>query len=272
MTPDTAFVPLVIGATGKTGRRVAAALRAAGHPVRAVSRPVFDWTDRSTWRTALEGTTAAYVAYAPDLAFPGAPETVAELVDTAGGLGLSRVVLLSGRNEPEAQRAEGLLQAAAARHGMDWAVVRSAFFWQNFTEDLFAPAIAAGHLRFVASDVREPFVDADDLAAVACAVLTGDAPAGRVHEVTGPRLLTFAEAAQEVADDAGIPFRYERVDAATMVADLQAAGLDPDSAEGITALFTEVLDGRNASRTDGVEAALGRAPSAFPARTPKPVA
>jgi uncharacterized protein YbjT (DUF2867 family) len=272
MTTDTAFVPAVIGATGKTGRRVTAALRAAGHPVRALSRPVFDWTDPSTWRPALAGATAAYVTYAPDLAFPGGPEAVADLADLAGRLGLARIVLLSGRNEPEAQRAEGLLRAAAARHRMAWAVVRSAFFWQNFTEDLFAPAIAAGHLRFVAGDVREPFLDADDLAAVACAVLTGDAPAGRVYELTGPRLLTFAAAAQEVADDAGIPFRYERVDAPAMVADLEGAGLDPESAEGITALFTEVLDGRNASLTDDVAAALGRAPRPFPARTARPVA
>ena len=53
---------LVLGGTGKTGRRVAQRLEARGVPVRIGSRsaePPFDWEDRSTWAPALEGMSAA---------------------------------------------------------------------------------------------------------------------------------------------------------------------------------------------------------------------
>lgn len=264
-TPPTA---LVIGATGKTGRRVARLLVAAGMPVRPASRPQFEWTDRTTWQPTLTGATSAYIAYSPDLAFPGAPETVAELVALAGRTGVSRVVLLSGRNEAEAQRAEVLLQLTADAHDIQWAVVRSAFFWQNFTEDLFAGPIAEGRLRFLAGDVREPFVDAGDVAEVAAAVLLGHAPTGRVYEVTGPRLLTFAEAVREVGDAAGIEVEYEQITAPELVDDLATAGLDRADAEAIVGLFAEVLDGRNASLAGGIRDALARAPREFPEREP----
>lgn len=250
---------LVIGGTGKTGSRVLSRLQARGETVRSASRPGFDWGDRSTWAATLHGATTAYLAYAPDLAFPGAPDTVADLVRLAAGSGVRRVVLLSGRGEPEAQRAERLLAEVATSAGVEWAVVRAAFFAQNFSEDFFAGPVAEGRVRFVAGDVGEPFVDADDIADVATALLLGDAPLGRVHEVTGPRLLTFAEAMAELG------VSYEQVTAAEMLRDLTAGGLDDDDAHGLVDLFTTVLDGRNASTTDGVSRALGRPPRDFTA-------
>jgi uncharacterized protein YbjT (DUF2867 family) len=150
--------------------------------------------------------------------------------------------------------------------------VRSAFFWQNFTEDFFAAPIAEGRLRFLAGDVREPFIDAADVAAVAHAVLTGRAASGRVYEVTGPRLLTFAEAVAEVGADAGVDVEYEQIDAEAFLYDLQYIGLDSDSAGAIVGLFSEVLDGRNESLADGVWAALRRAPGRFPAASSSSVA
>src|SRR5690349_8857848 len=97
---------LVLGGTGKTGRRVAERLKARGLPVRVGSRsgsPPFDWTDPGTWAPALDGAAAAYLSYQPDLAVPGAVDAIRGLTETALAGGTRRLVLLSGRGEEEAQ-------------------------------------------------------------------------------------------------------------------------------------------------------------------------
>ena len=255
--------PTLIGGTGKTGRRVVARLQDRGVPVRVANRPGFDWNDRSTWPAAVDGVDAAYVTYAPDLAFPGGPEAVSGLAELAARNGVRRLVLLSGRGEPEALRAEQLFAAAAARYGAEWGVVRSAFFMQNFSESFLAQPLAAGEIGFPADEVREPFVDADDVADVATAMLQGAAPRGVVHEVTGPRLMTFEEATGEVAAATGSPIVYRRLTTEAFVDELVEAGLPAEEAEGVGGLFAEVLDGRNASATDGVRQVLGRQPRDF---------
>src|SRR5262245_16850219 len=91
---------LVLGATGKTGRRVVQRLTARGLPVRAGSRsarPPFDWEDRTTWAPALNGVHAVYVAYYPDVAVPGAADILGEFAKLAVDNGARRLVLLSGR-------------------------------------------------------------------------------------------------------------------------------------------------------------------------------
>ena len=108
-------ITLVLGGTGKTGRRVAKRLQERGIPVRIASRsatPAFDWNDRTTWQAALDGVTAAYITYAPDLAIPGATEAIRAFVAKAVELGVRRLVLLSGRGEEEAQLCERIVQDA----------------------------------------------------------------------------------------------------------------------------------------------------------------
>ena len=253
---------LVTGGTGKTGRRVADRLTALGRPVRVGSRagsPPFDWDRPETWPAALDGVAAGYLAYAPDLALPGAAGTVGAVARQAAAAGVRRLVLLSGRGEAGALAAEEAVAAA----GVEWAVVRSAFFAQNFTESVLADAVAAGVLALPAGDVAEPFVDADDVADVAVAVLTGAAPAGRVYEVTGPRLLPLAEVAAELAAASGRPVAYRPVSVPECAAGLAAAGVPAELAAGLAGLFGEVLDGRNAYLADGVREALGRPPRDF---------
>ena len=236
---------LVIGGTGKTGRRVAERLTARGVPVRIGSRgsqPAFDWDDPATWPAAIEGTTAAYVAFAPDLALPGAAAAVREVARLASDAGLRRLVLLSGRGEEEALRAEAEVRSAFP--GVT--VLRCSFFAQNFTEGAFAPDVQAGELALPVGDVREPFIDADDIADAAVAALLEDGHEGELYELTGPRLLTFAEAVGDTA-------RVRSVPMAEFTAGLASVGLGKAEIALLEYLFGEVLDGRNASVTDGVQ-------------------
>ncbi len=253
---------LVLGGTGKTGRRVAERLTARGLPVRIGSRsanPSFEWTDSSTWTAALEGVSAAYITYYPDLAVQGAAETVDAFIRLAVANGVGRLVLLSGRGEPEAQRTENLLAAS----GADWTVVRAAWFAQNFSENFMIEGVLADMVVLPAGDVKEPFIDADDIADVVVAALTENGHVGQTYEVTGPQLLTFAEAVAEIAKATGRNIDYVAVPIDDYVAELRKQGLPDDMIWLIDELFRNVLDGRNAHLADGVDRALGRKPRKF---------
>ncbi|WP_083259695.1 NAD(P)H-binding protein [Cellulosimicrobium cellulans] len=261
--PPGAYV--VLGATGKSGRRVADRLDALGLPVRRASRSAtgattrFDWADEATWAPVLADAEAVYVAYAPDLAVPGAPETVTRLAEVARDAGVRRFVLLSGRGETEAQRAE----AAVAEVFPARTVVRCAFFAQNFSESFLLDPVLDGALALPVGDVVEPFVDLEDVADVAVAALTDDAHAGQVYELTGPRLLTFADAVAEIGAASGRDVAFVPIALDEFTAGLAAAGLPGDVVQLMAYLFTEVLDGRGAHVTDGVRRALGREPRGF---------
>ncbi|MFI6686739.1 NmrA family transcriptional regulator [Streptomyces sp. NPDC050485] len=253
---------VVTSGTGKTGRRVVGRLAARGVPVRSGSRSGevrFDWADDSTWDAALHGAYAAYVAYYPDLAAPGAQDAMRRFGRIAAARGVRRVVLLSGRGEPEAVLAESALREAYP----DLTVVRAAFFAQNFSEGAMAEGVLAGTVAFPAGDTAEPWVDADDLADVLVAALTEEGHAGQTYELTGPRLLTFADVVAELSRATGREIRYVPVSGAQYAELLTRYGMPEPDAAWLAGLFTALLDGHNASTTDGVQRILGREPRDF---------
>ena len=253
---------LVLGGTGKTGRRVVERLANRSVPTRVASRggdPRFDWGDESTWDAALDGVTAAYISYAPDLAIPGATDAIRAFVERAVERGVRRLVLLSGRGEEEAQLCELIIQ----RPEVEWTVVRASWFCQNFSEGEFLDMVLAGEITLPAGDVPEPFVDVDDIADVAVAALTEDGHAGQIYELTGPRLLTFAEAVDEIAQASGRTIRYIQIPPEAFAAGVAEAGLPEDILWLLNYLFATVLDGRNAYLADGVRRALSREPRDF---------
>ena len=255
-------VTLVLGGTGKTGSRVVERLTARGLPVRVGSRsgePPFDWEDQATWPPALDGAGSVYLTYYPDLALPGAVEATRSFAELAVRSGVPRLVLLSGRGEPEAERAE----QAVRETGADLTILRSTWFMQNFSEDYMLEHVLSGEIRLPAGDVPTPFLDADDIADAAVAALTEDRHVGKLYELTGPRSLTFAEVAAEIAEAAGREIRYLPVSLEEHAAEAAAHGVPAEVVDLLTYLFSEVVDGRNANTTDGVQRALGREPRDF---------
>jgi uncharacterized protein YbjT (DUF2867 family) len=253
---------LVLGGTGKTGRRVVERLTARGLPTRVGSRsgdPPFDWEDRATWAPALWNVESVYVTYYPDLAVPGASATIRSFAELAVEREVRRLVLLSGRGEEEAQRAELAVQEVDA----EWTIVRCSWFNQNFSENYLLDPILSGKVVLPAGDVPEPFVDADDIADVAVAALTENGHAGQLYELTGPRMLTFAEAVGEIAQAARRQVRYVPVSVEQYASVLTAQDVPAEFVSLIIYLFGEVLDGRNAYLADGVQRALDREPRDF---------
>jgi uncharacterized protein YbjT (DUF2867 family) len=262
MTDETTLTTLVLGGTGKTGRRVAQRLTALGRPVRIGSRsgqPRFDWEDRTTWARALDRVDRVYVSYYPDLAVPGAVETVGAFTQLAAETGARRQVLLSGRGEPGAELAE----QAVRDSGAELTILRSTWFSQNFSEDYLLEPVLAGEVALPAGDTPEPFVDADDIAEVAVAALTEDGHVGQLYELTGPRLLTFAQAVDVIAKATGRRIRYLPVEIDEYAAAATQQGVPAEVVELLAYLFSQVLDGRNARVADGVRLALGREPRDF---------
>jgi uncharacterized protein YbjT (DUF2867 family) len=252
---------LVTTGTGKVGRRVVDRLRNRGIPVRVGSRsghPPFDWDDASTWAPALEGTRAVYVAHYLD-GSPGSSEVLGAFANFAVENGVRRLVMLSGRGEPEADQA----QQAVRDSGAELTVLRSTWFAQNFSEDYMLDYVLAGEVALPAGDMPEPFVDADDIAEVAVAALTDDRHVGQVYELTGPRLLTFAEAVAEISKAVGREIRYVPLSIEEHAAGATEQGVPREVIEFLTYLFGEVFDGRNAHLADGVQRALGREPKDF---------
>lgn len=251
---------LVLGGTGKTGSRVVARLMQANYPVRIGSRsakPGFDWDDSSTWGPALQNVGAVYIAFHPDLAIPGTAAIIRDFVAAAVDSKVQRLVLLSGRGEEEAQQCEQIVMNS----GLEWTIVRASWFCQNFSEGAFIDPILAGHVALPAGNVGEPFVDADDIAEVAAVALMEDGHHGKLYEVTGPRLLTFSEAVAEIAKATGRKITFETIPIEAYASVLKEFQLPENLIWLISYLFTEVLDGRNAVLTDGVQQALGRQPT-----------
>jgi uncharacterized protein YbjT (DUF2867 family) len=256
-THDTKPI-VVIGGTGKTGRRVVERLTARGIPTRVGSRaadPAFSWEDPATWAPVLRGGRAAYVSYFPDIAVPGAPEATRALAEVALENGVRRLVLLSGRGEEEAQRAEREVQDT----GADVTIVRCAWFMQNFSESFILDSILDGEVALPADEQLDPFVDTDDIADVAVAALTDDRHIGELYELTSPRLWTFADAVAEIASAAGREIRYVPISVEEYAAEAAEQGVPSEFVGFLTYLFSEVL-GNNAYPTDGVRRALGREP------------
>ncbi|MVO83786.1 NAD(P)H-binding protein [Streptomyces sp. p1417] len=263
--PSSADPPvLVLGATGRTGRRVVARLRDAGRTVRAASRSAetpFDWTDRATWAAAVDGMRALY------LVAPADPEPIADFVAEARAAGVRRFVVLSGRGvhrygmalEPSMAEAERAVREA----DVDWTLIRPNSFSQNFADDLYAAPLRAGLLTLPVGAVAEPFVDVEDVAEVTVALLTEEGHTHRTYELSGPRALTFAEVAAEISAVSGRPTRFEAVTAEQYVADLIAGGMPEKDARSLACVHVFLSEGHNSEPTTDVRYILGREPRDF---------
>lgn len=266
MSHDVEHTVLVLGATGKTGRRLVPRLRLRGLGVRAASRSsgtAFDWSDPSGWDAALAGVSAVYIVPPP------VPGPVHDVVARAQAAGVQRLVLQSGYAADtwgNSDFGRDVLSAedAVRASDLEWVVLRAANFDQNFSEELFHAPLLAGELALPIGEVPEPFIDIEDLAEVAATVLTEPGHhAGRTYELTGPRALTFAEAVQVIATASGLPLTYRQISEAEYTETVIEQGLGQDEARNVTAMY-QVLTRRGVlPDTHHVATVLGRAPRTF---------
>lgn len=254
---------LVTGATGKTGSRIASRLTALGQDVRHGSRSAalpFDWTSAATWMPVLSGVAAVYICFQPDFAFPGALDTLSAFVETAREAGARRVVMITGRGEPHAERGEAIVRGS----GIPATILRCAWFAQNFSEGSLRDAVRSGILPMPGDGIKEPIIDVEDIADVAVAALTQSGHADQIYELTGPQLLSFADIAGMLSQASGRAVEYVPISFEQFHSELERAA-DTQFADIVTAIARETFDGRNAHLTGGVQRAIGRPPREFAA-------
>lgn len=231
---------LVIGGTGKTGRRVAENLKQLGHNVRVVGRntnPVFDWEDPNTYDDALKDMDRAYIVYYPDLAVPGARDAITTLTKKALEAELEKVVLLSGKGETEAEACEEIV----ANSGLNYTLVRASWFNQNFSEGAFLEFILDGTVALPMAEAEIPFVDVNDIADVVSKVLIDDSYNGQTITVTGPKKRTFKEVVAIMSEASSMPIQFIPISIEEFKDGMRKAGL-PDSYVWLFGyLFQEVL-------------------------------
>lgn len=254
---------LVIGGTGKTGRKVAERLTAQGHQVRIGSRnqsPPFDWADSATWDAALADMDKVYITFQPDLAVPGALEAIEELTKKAKNAGIRKLVLLSGKGEKEAELCEQVI----IHSSLDHTIVRASWFNQNFSESFFLEPIVAGHVALPKAEAQVPYVDTDDIADVVVEVLTASGHNGKIYELTGPELLKFEEVIGRIAAATNRKIQFTPIALHAYIKMLEEHQVPADYVWLINYLFSEVLDKKsNAVVTNDIEKVLGRRPKDF---------
>ncbi|MFJ9434908.1 NAD(P)H-binding protein [Streptomyces sp. NPDC101490] len=259
---------LVLGGTGKTGRRVVNRLKERGVTVRAASRSGdvrFDWDDKNTWEPALAGVDVAYFVDAQDK--PGAWDAEAALRELSGlavAGGVRRLVLLQAR-VTDLVGGKSLIagERAVQESGAEWTVLRPNWFFQNFDEGVLLDGVIAGEVALPAGSGREPFVDTEDVAAVAVEALLHDGHAGQTYELSGARALTLDEAVREIAQATGRDIRYVPVDHQAYVDELVGYDVPADYALFVADLVAQIRDNKNSTPTDTVRRVLGREPRDF---------
>ncbi|PHN02992.1 NmrA family NAD(P)-binding protein [Flavilitoribacter nigricans] len=255
---------LVIGGTGKTGRKIVEKLQALHQNVRVGSRranPAFDWEDPSTWAAALDGMDKVYITFQPDLAVPGALDAIEALSREARRSGIRKMVLLSGKGEKEAE----LCEQVVIHSGIDYTIIRASWFNQNFSESFFLEPILAGQVALPQAEAQVPYVDTDDIADVAVAALLDDRHNGEIYQLTGPDTWTFPQVMEEISRVTGRSIEFTPISLTAYQRMLESFQLPPDYVWLINYLFTEVLGAENNNVvTHDIEKVLGRKAKSFP--------
>jgi ergot alkaloid biosynthesis protein len=258
---------LVTGGTGKTGRRVAEQLLAAGSEVRVASRGgphAFDWFDEGAWDAALDGVSAVYLVPPPSAG--DIPAAMMAFAQAAVARRVRRFVLLSGSPMPEGGPGVGQTHRWLHENTEDWAVIRPSWFMQNFSEGQHLATIRDEGVIFSATeDGRIPFINADDIAAAAVAALTAPAPLNRDFILTGPQPISYDTVARHISEATGRPITHRRISAEDLAAWYQTNGRPALLAQMLGIMDTMIAGGAEDRVTDDFEVLTGRAPTGFEA-------
>lgn len=254
---------LIIGGTGKTGRKVVKSLQLLNQNVRVGSRSAaipFDWDNTDTYGPALEGMDRVYITFQPDLAVPGAYEAVSTLVEMAKEKEVSKLVILSGKGEVEAERCE----TAVINSGLDYTIVRANWFSQNFSENFLLEPVLQGVVALPMEDMKVPYVDTGDIADVVVECLLHDEHNYNIYQLTGDETFTFPEVCQLISEATGRDIKFIPVSLKDYVEVMKTMDLPEVYVWLIEYLFSHVLTNpENEHITTDIERVLKRKPRAF---------
>lgn len=258
---------LVLGSTGKTGSRVAAALVKRGLHVRTAARSgadvTFDWSRRDSYGSALDGIDRVYLV-APVMRLDFADD-VSAFLDKAEAAGVQHITFLSAygmEQAPDHVATRRVELDLLRREAIDHTILRPAWFMQNFTETFLKPV--DGAIFVPTGDGREAFIDAEDIAEVAAATLADpQAHAGEAYNLTGPEALTVAEAAAIISDAASLTIKHVDLDRDAWITGAIANGIPPEYGPVLRQLTKTIASGHGSLPNGTVEKIAGTPPRTF---------
>jgi ergot alkaloid biosynthesis protein len=258
---------LVTGGTGKTGKRVAARLSAAGHEAVIASRSahhgvVFDWSNPATYADAARNIDAAYLV-APSGAFD-LLAAMRPFIDTLIAQGAGRLVLLSAASLDRGGPMMGAVHDYLADYAPRWTALRPSWFMQNFSEQQHRETIVEEDTVYsAAGDGRVGWIDADDIAAVAAAVLVDTHRANADLVLTGPETLSYDALAAMIGAAVGRKITHRRLNVDALVRRFEAAGMPTPYAETLAGMDGAIEAGVGDFVTRSVTEITGQAATSF---------
>ena len=267
---------LVTGATGQVGRPLVAALRSKGHAVRALIEPGVSspWSADGWSEGTLDGPVEVARADFGDVeaverAAAGADRVFMLVPPSERQMQWQRTIIRAARHAelvvklsafdsgPDSPLAMGRWhhdgEEALRASGLPHVILRPQYFFQNLLQD--EAALRAGTLRtFIPPDQPVGMVDAQDVAAVAAAVLDGSEPPGGMLVPTGPAAITTRDVAAAVAAATGAEVREVYLPPDQAMAALLAMGRPRWHAEDTI----QICQTASAAVTDCVPRLVGR--------------
>jgi uncharacterized protein YbjT (DUF2867 family) len=259
---------LIIGGTGTTASRLVQKLAQRDLSVHTAARHNadvhFDWTDPTTYGSALDGADRLYLM-TPVLDKSQLANLVGIFLDQTAAAGVQHVTLLSAYGMEAAPPEVGpraIELDLLSRNQFTHSIVRPAWFMQNFSEGHLVPR--DGFITVPTGDGTEAFVDVEDIAAVAAATLADPAAhAGAAYAPTGPEAMTVADAAHIIATATGLPIKHADIDRQAWIDANIAAGLPADYS-GMLAMLTEsIATGHGSQPNNDVERVTGTPATTF---------
>ena len=272
---------LVTGATGKVGQQLITALQSKGTPFKAMARSEAsaqalasqgvatvrgDLTNAASFSAALRGVDKLFLlSSAPRFDGIEIPALLA-----ARKNGVKHVVKLSALgvsldSSSPLLRAHAHIERTLEESGLDFTILRPAFFAQNWVA-FYSEAIKAGQPVYSNSgSARLGWIDTRDIAEVAAAALTEPGHEGFIYDLTGPESLSYAEVTTRLGRLLGREVGYVPVPDAAAFQAMKGLGFDPWYAYGMTTLNQGVQRGAADAVTGTVELVTGKAPTGIEA-------
>jgi uncharacterized protein YbjT (DUF2867 family) len=267
---------LVTGSTGTIGKALVKALQSKGASFVAgvtsaqrgrdvlgadVPIVVFNYENKETYGQATEGVSKVFLLGPPlrmDL-----DTLVLPFVEHLKASGITRVVYISALALDEVKELPFHTRVVEAlkSQGFNYTILLPTFFSQNFKNYEWENITQRGVTFVPAGTGKVGFVDVEDIALVAATVLTEEGHTGKIYTVTGPELLSYAEAAGHLSEVLGKHIQYSNPSPDVYTQVLQEAGAPHFIASYMIPVYSLVADGKVNVLSDDVEKLTGKKPT-----------
>lgn len=256
---------LLIGGTGKTGKRVTHQLEARGVryclATRKPQRPedrFFDW-QQPVSDNVFEGVSSVYLV-APTHTSEH-QHVVTPVLQQALAMGVMRFVLLSASSLEEGGPMMGQIHAFLRQNAPEWCVLRPTWFMQNLSEQHHQATIQhEGKIYSATGSGRIGFIDAQDIARCAVAALLAPQAPNRDFILTGPETLSYDDVASRLTSTLGYTVEHVRLTVEQLARRYEASGMDTIYAQLLASLDEGISQGAEDRLTEGVLALTGHSP------------